>query len=328
QYLAVRIAWQTMTEIEFFNISIEPATWQQHQALLMAVRQPVFVDEQQVPADIEIDAQDPLSTHWLAFSPQGQAIGTARLEPSGKVGRMAVLAPHRGAGVGAALLRRIILDASSHGHDRLYLHAQCHALAFYEKFGFAAFGDTFDEAGIEHQSMALDLGPYRHRARESSVKVTPLDDLAAMSRALVSALANTSRIVRCYIEQFDHELLVNTDTRDALRQFLNTSASCQVQLLVRELDPDSARQHPLLPLQRILDSRFQIRQCDRRDTTPDWPLMILLDDDQLLRTNNTGNTGQWLQQAAAEVRKQAELFDHLWQRSPVPVEVRQLNISG
>ncbi|MGS2724455.1 GNAT family N-acetyltransferase [Porticoccus sp. GXU_MW_L64] len=318
-----------MQVIEFTDITIKPATWQQDKQQLMSVRQPVFVEEQQVPVEIEIDEQDPLSAHWLAYSADGRAIGTARLEPSGKVGRMAVLAQHRGTGVGSALLRRIILDASSQGHSRLYLHGQCHALEFYAQFGFVAFGEVFDEADIDHQAMELDLGPYRHRARKSNMIVNPLESPMAMQEALVAAVGNTSRKIRWYSEQFDDELLTNTDSGAALRQFLNSSANCEVQLLIRDVDPDSGRQHPLLVLQRTLDSRFHIRQCDRRDTTPDWPVMVLLDDHQLLRSGvGPGQAGQWLQQAPAEVRQQEERFDSLWQRSPVPVEVRQLNISG
>ncbi|MDM3872608.1 GNAT family N-acetyltransferase [Porticoccus sp. W117] len=318
-----------MEDIEFTSLTIKPATWQQDQQLLMSVRQPVFVEEQQVPVDIEIDDKEPLSAHWLAYGADGQAIGTARLEPSGKVGRMAVLSQHRGTGVGSALLRRIILDASSEGHTRLHLHAQCHALAFYKQFGFVAFGDVFDEAGIKHQAMELDLGPYRHRARESSVINTPLENFSALSQALQKAVAITRRKIRWYSEQFDDDLLTSIHSGEALRQFLNNSSNCEVQLLIRDIDPDSGRQHPLLALQRTLDSRFQIRQCDRRDTTPDWPTMVLLDDDQLLRSGGgPDQVGQWLQQAAADVRHQEELFDALWQRSPVPVEVQQLNISG
>jgi predicted GNAT family N-acyltransferase len=126
-------------------------------AKLRAVREPVFVHEQRVPIDLEWDELDPLSEHVLALDADGVAIGTGRLTPARKIGRMAVLAAWRGHGVGAALLVRLLERARRLGYPRVELYAQVDAIGFYARHGFVAYGERFEEAGIQHQSMRLDL---------------------------------------------------------------------------------------------------------------------------------------------------------------------------
>ena len=116
------------------------------------IRFAVFVDEQGVPADMELDEFDSMSIHALALL-NDLPVGTGRLLPDGHVGRMAVLREHRGRGIGAALLGTLMDAARSRGQKRLVLHAQTHALGFYGAFGFRPEGDVFMEAGLPHQTM-------------------------------------------------------------------------------------------------------------------------------------------------------------------------------
>ncbi|WP_079434958.1 GNAT family N-acetyltransferase [Zoogloea sp. LCSB751] len=116
------------------------------------IRFRVFVDEQGVPADMELDEFDDVSCHALAFVGD-EPVGTGRLLPDGHVGRMAVLAAWRGRGVGAALLQGLIDEAVRRGMGRLVLSAQTHALGFYTRFGFVPEGEVYDEAGLPHQAM-------------------------------------------------------------------------------------------------------------------------------------------------------------------------------
>lgn len=117
------------------------------------IRYTVFVDEQKVPAEIELDDWDALSLHALALDAQGRALGTARLLPDGHVGRMAVVRSARGQGVGTALLRALLRAARERGDREVVLSAQTHAMPFYEKEGFIAEGDEYDDAGIPHRQM-------------------------------------------------------------------------------------------------------------------------------------------------------------------------------
>lgn len=138
-------------------VRIELGDWNALQLQAAAIRYKVFVDEQKVPVEIELDAFDAVSLHALAFDAQGVAVGTGRLLPDGHIGRMAVLPQARGIGVGSALLRALMAAARDRGLREVMLNAQTHALPFYARFGFVAQGDEFDDAGIAHRAMRCGL---------------------------------------------------------------------------------------------------------------------------------------------------------------------------
>jgi predicted GNAT family N-acyltransferase len=117
------------------------------------VRFSVFVEEQGVPAEIELDEWDATSDHALATDHTGRTIATGRLLPDGHVGRMAVLQEWRGRGVGAAILGALLARAKERGMKRACLNAQTHASGFYARFGFSQVGGEFMEAGIPHVAM-------------------------------------------------------------------------------------------------------------------------------------------------------------------------------
>ena len=137
--------------------SLRSASWRDDQAALQAVRIPVFVHEQKVDAREEFDDVDPVCRHILAVDPQGNPIGTGRIDSKGKIGRMAVLPEWRKHGVGRAVLLKAIEIARAQGLARVYLHSQVSAMGFYAREGFVEYGDRFHEAGIEHQSMEKAL---------------------------------------------------------------------------------------------------------------------------------------------------------------------------
>ncbi|UXY27022.1 GNAT family N-acetyltransferase [Streptomyces sp. HUAS TT20] len=135
-----------------------------------AVRKEVFVVEQRVPQDIEYDEYDAVAVHVLAVREDGVPLGTGRLlsgeaaasktggDPSvGSLGRLAVAREARGLGVGVALVRAIEEAARARGLTALDLHAQTHALGFYERLGYEAYGPEYQEAGIPHRAMRRSL---------------------------------------------------------------------------------------------------------------------------------------------------------------------------
>jgi len=136
--------------------SIEIVLWESAAPELLAVRHPVFVLEQGVAAEREVDEFDPVSLHFLARDAQGEPIGTARLLPDGRIGPAAELKPWRRKGVGRALMQAALSGARDRGDRRVTLHAQTHSLSFYQSLGFVAFGDEFEEEGIPHRGMILE----------------------------------------------------------------------------------------------------------------------------------------------------------------------------
>lgn len=129
-------------------------------ATCLALRRTVFIEEQGVSEADELDDLDQAATHLLATL-DGRPVGCARLLTdggTGKIGRVCVLAEARGTGLGAALIRAAIAHFAAGGQvDVVKLGAQTHALAFYEKLGFSAYGPIYDDAGIPHRDMALTL---------------------------------------------------------------------------------------------------------------------------------------------------------------------------
>ena len=125
-----------------------------------AIRRRVFIDEQHVPEEIEMDADDAHAFHALALL-DGAAIGCGRMVEHGasevKIGRMAVLPELRKTGVGAHILRFLIVRARVRGVRKAILHAQLTAEGFYLRQGFSPVGRVFDEAGIAHRKMEREL---------------------------------------------------------------------------------------------------------------------------------------------------------------------------
>ncbi len=139
------------------TVRVRRITLQKEITKAFAIRMRVFVKEQGVPAEIELDADDQRATHLLA-SVGPRAVGTARVveQPgSAKIGRMAVLKTYRGRGVGKKLLQRAIEAAKKRGVRKIYLHAQVPVIEFYESMGFRCVGPVFNEAGIPHRKMIL-----------------------------------------------------------------------------------------------------------------------------------------------------------------------------
>jgi predicted GNAT family N-acyltransferase len=135
---------------------IELFPWEEARAHASPIRFSVFVEEQGVPREIDLDEHDPVCVHAVVFE-DGSAVATGRLLPDGHIGRMAVLKAWRGRGIGAAILNELMKAASKRGHREVALSAQVHALPFYRAHGFVPVGEEYLEAGIPHQAMKRAL---------------------------------------------------------------------------------------------------------------------------------------------------------------------------
>ena len=138
------------------KLEIRAGSWEALGPEASEIRRIVFIEEQQVPLEEEWDGRDPECRHFLALL-DGRPMGTARLLPDAHIGRVAVLAEARGFGIGAVLMRAATEAARRLGHPAVELAAQTHALDFYARLGFEAYGPEFLDAGIPHRNMRLSL---------------------------------------------------------------------------------------------------------------------------------------------------------------------------
>ncbi len=146
------------------KLTIKKVSWQTHKNQLRKLRHDVFVKEQHVSEKEEWDNNDETAIHFLcldnpSFGNIEEPIATARLLPSGQIGRMAVAKNYRNSGLGKKILNTVLSCDEAKKHKTLFLHAQLSAIPFYEKLGFTIKNDIeFEDAGIMHKTMEFHYG--------------------------------------------------------------------------------------------------------------------------------------------------------------------------
>ena len=313
---------------------LEPARWETDQADLRAVRMAVFVVEQAIPESDEWDALDVPSQHLLARDAAGHPIGCGRLTPEHTIGRMAVLREWRGRGVGEALLRSLIEQARALGWSETVLHAQVQAMPFYARQGFVPFGDVYDECGIPHQRMRLELTAAESPpARRSSVPVRPAArTLEAVSRdeaitAVLSLLGDARHSMAFYTRELDPGLLDAEPVLQALRQLAMRGRGAELRLLVQEPQAALLDGHRLIALAQRLPSVIRLR-VPVEDSDRQYAAAFALNDvgGYLLRPLGNRYEGQG---STCDPGRQAQLlryFEQVWERSEPATVLRPLEL--
>jgi predicted GNAT family N-acyltransferase len=312
---------------------IEPADYRADYDDLRAVREAVFVAEQNIPSEVEFDALDAQCLHVLARDAQHRPIGTARLTPDHKIGRLAVLHPLRGQGVGKALLLDLIEKARKLGWTELTVHAQLSVLSFYEKFGFTRYGETFTEADIPHQAMRLELQPAIEAARPAavprppSVKAVEFGTLQAAAAATLQLIAQARRRICIYSRDLEYGLYGQNEIVAALKQFAIKSRDGGALIIVQDTAVIRSQPHPLLELAQRLPSFIQFRTPEEPEDLQ-YPSAFLANDRDgyLFRLLGSRYEGDWSPALPARNRQLSEEFERVWQRSRPCTEFRALGI--
>ena len=130
--------------------------YESHTKDICAIRYKVFVGEQKVPEELEIDGLDDQAKHVLAFV-DGVPIGTGRILSDGHIGRVAVLKDYRGLGIGKSIMKDLIKWAQNMNLEKVWLSSQWHAHSFYLDLDFVCVGEIYKEAGIDHIKMFKTL---------------------------------------------------------------------------------------------------------------------------------------------------------------------------
>jgi predicted GNAT family N-acyltransferase len=301
---------------------VHPVEYLRAMAELHAIRETVFVREQQVPAALERDDLDPSCLHVVARTLSGDAIGTGRLVPpsapgeAAKVGRMAVLPDWRSRGVGAAMLLTLLRLARQRGWYEVVLNAQVGAIDFYLQHDFVPYGPRFIEAGIEHQAMRRTLaGP--------TAVGTPSDAVAT-----TVAVVHAARRALCFFgRELDPGIFDAPPVLDALRRFATAGLGGQARLLLQDAAAPQRAQAPLLALAQRLPSAFLFREV--ADTVDrEYPSAFLANDvgGHYFRGLAQRLDGEADLNAPGRARQLRATFDRAWERSRPVTEYRALGI--
>jgi predicted GNAT family N-acyltransferase len=281
---------------------------------LRAVREAVFVQEQGVPVEMEWDELDPLCRHVIARADNGQPIGTGRLTPEHKIGRMAVLVDWRRQGVGDALLLALIDEARRLGWHDLSLHAQTSAVGFYAKHGFLPYGERFVEAGIDHQSMRRLLDrPNAVETQEAAIA------------ALLGIIGSARRQLLVYSRELDPGLLDHPDVLAALRRFATREG--EVRVLVQDATAPQRAHLPMISLGQRLPSAFVFRAIDE-PVDRGYPSAYIVNDagGWYFRALGHRFDGETRIDQPARVRQLRATFEPVWERARPCSEYRALGI--
>ncbi len=310
---------------------VEPADYTVDFKDLRSVREPVFVQEQQVPLELEWDELDPLCHHVIARDNEHRPIGTGRLTPQHKIGRMAVLREWRGKGVGEAMLSALIQKARELGLRGVSLNSQASAIGFYEKFGFQPEGERFDEAGIEHQAMSLELEPLLPATRLGAAPRGPsqplaeLEGLDAIVEAVHVLLHQGRRELRIYTRDLEPALFAHPLIVEAFKDFATAGGGPVARFVVQ--DPAQARRqpHPLLSLAQRLPSAFEFRTPEDPEDMQYPSVYVVNDrDGYLFRLLGSRFEADWSPALPARNRQLREHFERAWERARPATELRSL----
>lgn len=298
------------------DFHVEAIDYASGAAPLHQVRDVVFVQEQQVPPELERDALDPLSHHVLARDGAGTPIGTARLTPEHRIGRMAVLPVWRGRGVGDALLVALLDEARRRQWPDVSLHAQVAAETFYARHGFVPEGPRFFEAGIEHQGMRRQLaGPTGILHRAEAVAIT------------MAVVTQARRSLVVYSRALDPGLWDAPAVVEALRRFATHRAGAQVQLLLQDAGTPQRALAPLIGLGRRLPSVFAFREVQDPVDLP-YTAAFVANDDHGYYYRPLGNRfdGEAGLAHAGRARQLRAEFVQMWERARPVSEYRALGL--
>jgi len=326
------------------EVHVIQVDWTTYAGRLRRIRTVVFVHEQNVPEHEEWDGLDDDACHFLALDSAGRDLGCARLLPTGQIGRMAVLARDRGKGIGEQLLAASVAKAESLGMNEAFLHAQTHAIGFYQRGGFVAFGNEFLEAGIRHRSMRrlLSIAAPQLQGRRTTILPAPASRVAAAAPmqhqadlftgetqardALIKGLAAARRELIIFSHLLDPLYFDHDTTSRAISTFTRRAANTRTRILIQSNDLIVGRSHRLPALSRRLSSKCSIRILDKDYEAPESCHVAWDQTGFWLLPDWREAQGSLHLNAMVATRRLFQDFETLWAHAHDDPELRELRI--
>ena len=323
---------------------IRKYSWQLAPGSIRDIRQRVFIDEQQVPPDLEWDSTDELADHYLMVLPGNTPVGVARvfstLGEVAHIGRMAILPAFRGQGYGQQLLRHLMAEAGAESvakfgekPSELRLSAQEHAIAFYQRSGFHLCSDAYDDAGIPHFDMRcyaaelvlerLEDHPQPMIAGEDT-NAWLFDQEDTLICLMDSVAGQARQRIWLYDRFLDHDLYDRARFRELLSILARRHRLSEIRILIHDDKPLIKRRHRLVELMRRLPSHISIRLINDDLPFEDQPFLLADHDSVVYRHDFDKPEGFAKFADGGRVKLLEESFQRMWNAGRHSVELRQL----
>ncbi|HLV77467.1 MAG TPA: GNAT family N-acetyltransferase [Marinobacter sp.] len=311
-------------------------SWQLAPSAIHDIRRRVFVEEQNVPPELEWDDRDEIADHYLAVDQNNTPIATARLfstlEETGYIGRMAVVPECRGQGAGEALMRHLLAESADRFQE-LRLSAQHHATGFYGRLGFHICSEPYEDAGIQHLDMRCLAPSLAHHAATAHQQPLVMGadrepwhfaDAASMLSLTDSLAAQAQQRLWLYDTELEHEFYDRHRFEQLVSAVARRHRLSDVRLLIHDDRPLVQRRHLLVELLRRLRSRMELRLVNRDYPNDDQPYMIADREGFLCRHKFSLAEGVAGFADSGRVRRLEESFQRMWDAARPSPELRDL----
>lgn len=315
-----------------FHVEICDWAKQSEREALVAVREDVFVHEQHVPLDMEVDNDDPRSAHVLARALDGTPIATGRMTPDGVIGRMAVVRDWRQHGVGTMILHTLVDLARTSHLDAVTAHAQRHAVPFYTRHGFAVEGSEFEEAGIPHVNMRKPLerrapperAPLAPAPQSVALKCSTREELITVTHQLLRGARHSMCVL---VRELHPQLLNDTACLVELRRLAISGRGASIRVLAQDLSRALQEGTRLLELAQRLSSVIEMRKPIEQPDL-EYPSAFMCVDSQgyLFRPLEFEMAAEGATWAPGRHALLMRKFEDVWARSEPWPELRALGI--
>lgn len=318
------------------NVRIRKYSWQLAPADVRSIRQTVFVEEQQVPPELEWDSTDEIADHYLAVLSDNTPVGVGRLfstlEETAHIGRMAILPAHRGKGIGQVLLRHMLADAAGQ-FSEVQLSAQEHAIPFYQQSGFHVCSDFYDDAGIPHVDMrclAPKLVSDAFGARQTPMLLGEdrdawlFDSESTMTELMDSVTGQARQRIWLYDRLLDHDLYDRLRFRELVSTLARHHRLSEVRLLIHDDKPLVKRRHQIVELMRRIPSRIELRLINDDYPVEDQPFLLVDREGVVFRHDFYKPEGFAKFSDSGRVRLLGESFQRMWDAGKRSLELREL----
>ena len=318
------------------NTRIRKYSWQLAPQIIKDIRQRVFIDEQQVPDELEWDSTDEIADHYLMVLSDNTPIGVARvfstLDEVAHIGRMAILPAHRKQGHGERLLQHLMHDLSG-DYSELQLSAQEHAIPFYQKSGFHVCSDFYDDAGIPHVDMRCFAG--RRVLDELSDHPTPtimgqdnkawlFDSEGDLIDLMDTVVGQARHRVWLYDRLLEHDLYDRRRFRELISTLARRHRLSEIRLLIHDDKPLVKRRHRLVELMKRLPSHMELKLVNEEYPVENQAFLIADREGVVYRHDFDKPQGFAKFADSGRVKLLEESFQRMWDAGSASLELRDL----